>query len=104
MQMNIRDFKMFDKLALHFIAKYVGPYEILHKPHPDMYTLNFPTNFVAYLISTFQKLNYFFVMNKNQIKSKKCDWKLMQLNINLPSKSKAYFVLGKHALQARSTW
>jgi hypothetical protein len=27
MWLNIRDFQMFDGLVLHFIAKYVGPYE-----------------------------------------------------------------------------
>jgi hypothetical protein len=48
MQMNIRDFKMFDKLALHFIAKYVGPYEFFYKSHHDVYTLKFLINFVAY--------------------------------------------------------
>jgi hypothetical protein len=49
--LNILDSKMFDGLAPCFIAKYVGPYEILHKSHPDMYTLKLLTNFLAH--STF---------------------------------------------------
>jgi hypothetical protein len=48
MWLNIRDFKMLDGLALCFIAKYAKLYEILHKPHPDVYTLKLPINFVAY--------------------------------------------------------
>jgi hypothetical protein len=37
--LNIQDFKMPNGLAPRFIAKYVGPYEILHKPHLNMYKL-----------------------------------------------------------------
>jgi len=48
MQLNIKNFKMFDKLALSFIAKYVGHYEFFYKSHHDVYTLKLSINFVAY--------------------------------------------------------
>jgi hypothetical protein len=54
--LNILDLKMFDGLAPCFIAKYVGPYEILHKSHFDMYSLKLPTNFLAH--STFHVLKF----------------------------------------------
>jgi hypothetical protein len=47
-QLNIQDFKMPNGLAPHSIAKYMGPYKILHKPHPDVHTLKLPINFVAH--------------------------------------------------------
>jgi hypothetical protein len=57
MWLNIRDFQMLDGLALRFIAKYVGPYEILYKPHFDVYTLKLLIDFVAY--PTFHVSNLF---------------------------------------------
>jgi hypothetical protein len=57
MWLNIRDFKLLDGLALHFIAKYVGLYEILHKSHPNVYTLMLSIDFVAY--PTFHVSNLF---------------------------------------------
>jgi hypothetical protein len=39
---------MFDGLAPHFIVMYAKPYEILHKPHLDLYTLKLQINFVAH--------------------------------------------------------
>jgi hypothetical protein len=48
-----------DKLAPHFIAKYVGPYEILHKSHFDIYTLKLLINFVAHLTFHISKLKLF---------------------------------------------
>jgi len=42
-----------------FIIKFVGPYEILHKSHLDMYTLKLPTNFVVHLIFHVLKLKLF---------------------------------------------
>jgi hypothetical protein len=59
MWLNIQDFKMPDGLAPHFIVKYVRPYEILHKPHPKMYTLKLPTNFVAHPTFHVSKLKLF---------------------------------------------
>ncbi len=81
MWLNIWDFKMFDGLTPGFIAKYVGFYEILHKPHPNMYTLKLPTNFVAHPTFHILKCKCLYVMTKDQIRSKKCDPKLMWLNI-----------------------
>jgi hypothetical protein len=46
-------------LASHFIAKYVGPYEILHKPHLDMYTLKLQSNFLAHPTLHILKLKLF---------------------------------------------
>lgn len=37
-----------DGLVAHFIAKYARPYEIIHKPHPDVYTLKVFANFMAH--------------------------------------------------------
>jgi hypothetical protein len=48
-----------DKLAPHFIAKYVGPYEILHKSHFDIYTLKLLINFVAHLTFHISKMKLF---------------------------------------------
>jgi hypothetical protein len=50
---------MFYGFAPHFIAKYVGPYEILHKLHVNMYTLKLPTNFVAHPTFHILKLELF---------------------------------------------
>ncbi len=49
MWLDIQDFKMPNGLAPCFIAKYAGPYEILHKSHPDVHTLKLLTNFVSHL-------------------------------------------------------
>jgi hypothetical protein len=42
-------------------------------------------------------------MNKGQTKNKKCDKKLVPLNIGLPSKLKENFVQGKHAFKGKNT-
>jgi hypothetical protein len=57
--LNIQDFKMPDELAPCSMAKYARPYEILHKPHPDMYTLKLLANFVAHLTFHISKLKLF---------------------------------------------
>jgi hypothetical protein len=57
--LNIQDFKMFDGLAPHFIAKYARHYEILYKPHFNMYTLKLLANFVAHPIFHISKLKLF---------------------------------------------
>jgi hypothetical protein len=59
MWLNLQDFKMPNGLVPHFIAKYARPYEIIHKPHPDMYTLKFLANFVAHLTFHVLKLKLF---------------------------------------------
>jgi hypothetical protein len=48
-----------NRLAPNFIAKYAKPYEILHKLHPDVYTLNLLTNFVAHPTFHILKLKVF---------------------------------------------
>ncbi len=48
MWLNIQDLKMLDGLAPRFITKYVRPYKIFHKLHPNMYTLKLLVNFVAH--------------------------------------------------------
>jgi hypothetical protein len=62
--LNIRDFKMSDGLAPHFIAKYVGTYEILHKPHLNVYTLKLLANFVAHPTFHVSKLKLFLYDNQ----------------------------------------
>jgi hypothetical protein len=59
MWLNIWDFKMPDGLAPHFIAKYMGTYEILHKLHLNMYTLELLVNFVAHPTFHVSKLKLF---------------------------------------------
>jgi hypothetical protein len=48
-----------NRLAPCFIAKYARPYEILHKLHPNMYTLKLLANFVAHLTFHVAKLKLF---------------------------------------------
>jgi hypothetical protein len=48
-----------DGLAPHFTAKYVGPYEILHNSHFNIYTLKFLISFVAHLTFHISKLKLF---------------------------------------------
>jgi hypothetical protein len=67
--LNIRYFKMLHGLAPHFIAKYAGHYEILHKPHHDVYTLKLPANFVAHPTFHVLKLKLFLHDEKSAIKS-----------------------------------
>jgi Zn finger protein HypA/HybF involved in hydrogenase expression len=67
--LNIYDFKMPDGHTPHFIAKYVGPYEILHKLHLDMYALKLSINFVTH--STFHVSKFKFII-KDQTGSKRC--------------------------------
>jgi len=62
--LNIRDFKMSNGLAPHVIAKYVGTYEILHKPHLDVYTLKLLANFVAHPTIHVSKLKLFLYDNQ----------------------------------------
>jgi hypothetical protein len=57
--LNIQDFKMLNGLAPHFIAKYAGHYEILHKPHFHVYNLKLPANFVAHLTFHVSKFKLF---------------------------------------------
>jgi hypothetical protein len=54
--LNIQDFKMFNGLDPRFITKYPGHYEILHKPHLDVYTLKLLANFVEHLDFCISKL------------------------------------------------
>jgi len=86
-------------LAPHFIAKYVGPYEILHKPHLNVYTLKLSINFVAHLTFHVSKFKF---MIKGKTGNKSCNQKWMPLNPSQLLKSKAYSMQGKHTLEARN--
>jgi len=66
--LNIRDFKMPNGLASHFISKYVKPYEILHKLHPNLYTLKLLINFVAHLTFHVLKLKFFLCNEQRQMR------------------------------------
>ncbi len=50
---------MLNGLNPHFTAKYVGPYEILHKSHLNVYTLKLLTNFLGHLTFHVSKLKLF---------------------------------------------
>jgi len=49
--LNIKDFKMLKTFENKFVPKYTSPYKIMHKPHPNMCTLQLPMTLVAH--STF---------------------------------------------------
>jgi len=76
-----------NRLAPCFIANYTGLYEILHKPHPNMYTLKLLANFVAHLTFHVSKLKLF-LHDEQRLDQKQRV--LMPLNISLLLKSKAY--------------
>jgi hypothetical protein len=81
-------------LASHFIAKYVGPYEILHKPHLDMYTLKLQSNFLAHPTLHILKLKLFLHYDQWQ------DWKQkVRLEVDAIEllRLKPYYVQGKCA-------
>ncbi len=82
---------MFNGLAPHFIAKYARHYEILHKRHPDVYTLKLLANFVAHPTFHVLKLKLFLCDEQKSNQKQKCNQKLMPLNIGLLLKSKACF-------------
>ncbi len=56
---------MFDGLAPCFTIKYVGSYEIIVKPHLNVYMLKLPTSFVAHSIFHVLKLKLF-LRNENR--------------------------------------
>ncbi len=82
MWLNTRDFEIPDGLAPHFISKYMGIYEILHKPHRDMYTLKLPTNFVAHPTFHILKLKLFLHDNQRPNRKQKVQLKVDPLNIS----------------------
>jgi len=59
MWLNIHDFKMPNGLAPCFTTKYVGLYEIVANPQPNVYTLKLPTRFVAHPTFHISKLKLF---------------------------------------------
>jgi hypothetical protein len=62
--LNIHNFKMPKALATLFIPKYARLYKIMHKPHPDLYTLLLLTTFMAHPMFHASKLKLFKVNNK----------------------------------------
>jgi hypothetical protein len=52
-----------ETLVVHFIPKYAGLYRIMHKPHPDLYTL-LTTTFMAHPTFHVSKLKSFKVDDK----------------------------------------
>jgi hypothetical protein len=71
--LNIWDFKMPKGLTPCFIAKYVRPYENLHKPHFNAYTQNYQLILWHIWPFTIRNLNCFYMMNRDRIKTKDCD-------------------------------
>jgi hypothetical protein len=57
--LNVWDLKMFDGLIPHFIVMYARPYEILDKPHFNLYTLKLQINFLAHPTFHVLKLKLF---------------------------------------------
>jgi hypothetical protein len=55
---------MSNGLAPHFIVEYVGPSEILHKLHPNVYTLELLINFVTHRTFHVLKLELFLQGNQ----------------------------------------
>jgi hypothetical protein len=89
-------------LAPHFIATYARPFEILHKPHLDIYKLS--VKVVSHPTFHILKLKLRLHDEQRPDWNKRCDWKLMPLNIKSPLKLKAYSTQGGHALEARNAW
>jgi hypothetical protein len=56
---------MLDGLTPCFIAMYVGPYEIIAKPNPNVYTLKLLTSFLADQTFHVLKLKLFSKDEKN---------------------------------------
>lgn len=54
--LNIKNFKMLKTLANRFIPKYMGPYKIIRKPYPNVYTLQLLMMLVTHLIFHVSKL------------------------------------------------
>jgi hypothetical protein len=70
MWLNIKDFKMLRTLANRFIPKYAGPYKIIHKPEPNVYTLQPPTTLVAHSSFYVSKLKPIHEENKRTTRNK----------------------------------
>jgi hypothetical protein len=104
MWLNIQDFKMPNGLAPCFITKYVGLYEIVTKPQPNVYTLKLPTRFVVHLTFHSLKLKLFLNDEKNQTIGKKYDWKLMSLSKGSLTKQKASSKPSIHVCKTNSIW
>jgi hypothetical protein len=49
---------MLNGLAPHFTTKYVRPYEIVARPHLNVYMLKLSISFVTHLIFRVLKLNF----------------------------------------------
>ncbi len=97
MWLNIRDFKILDGLAAHTIAKYARPYDILHKPHLDVYTLKFLANFVAHPTFHISKLKLFMCDEQRLYQKQKLRSEVDAITHSLTAKIKAYFMQGRHA-------
>jgi hypothetical protein len=68
-------------LAPHFIAKYMGTYEILHKLHLNVYTLKLLTNFVAHPTFHILKPKLFLHVNQRPNRKQKVQVKVDPLII-----------------------
>lgn len=101
--LNILDLKMFDGLAPCFIAKYAGLYEILHKSHPDMYTLKLSIIIFAHLTFHVLKLKLF-LHDEQKLVRKQREWLKVDAIEHRWSKLKAYSMRHKHTSNARNTW
>jgi hypothetical protein len=70
MWLNIKDFKMLEALANRFIPEYAGLYKVIHKPHPDVYTLQLLTTLVVHPTFHVSKLKPIHDTRKGRIGNK----------------------------------
>ncbi len=103
MWLNIQDFKMLDGLAPCFIAKYVRPYKIFHKLHPNMYTLKLLVNFVAHLTFHVSNLKLFLHDEQRLDRKQKVQLNGDAIEHTLTVEIKGIFQARQTHLHARST-
>jgi hypothetical protein len=104
MWLNTKDFKMPNGLAPCFIAKYAGPYEILHKAHLDVYTLKLLAIFVAYLTFHVLKLKLFLRDEQRLDQKQRMRLKVDAIEHMLVIKIKSILVQGRHVSKAKNMW
>jgi outer membrane phospholipase A len=89
--LNIQDFKMRNGLAPCFIAKYARFHEILHKLHPNVYTLKLPSNFVAHPTFHVSKLKLFLQDDQRPNQKQKVQLEMDVIKHMLATKIKSIF-------------
>jgi hypothetical protein len=99
--LNIQNFKMFDRFTPHFIVKYVGPYEIFHKLHLNVYTLKLPNNFVAHPTFHVLKFKLFLWDNQRPDQKRKVELKVDAIGHKLAIEIKNIFCVRQTHLRGK---